>query len=348
MGPGARRDVDAQCRGHPAGTTEGADDMTGAPPLATPLVSVIVAARNSAATLPACLAALHAQDYPRLEIIVVDDGSTDDTAAVADAGGARVVRSPAVGASVARNLGLEVARGEIAAFTDGDCVPDPSWARALVDGLVTSGATGVGGRQVNVFPAAQQAQRDGFEAFFRAAAIVSDYTRGDDRPRQVQHNASCCSAYRIEPLRAVGGFAPGLWPGEDVDLDLRLAATGATFYYVPGAVVHHHRPGTLTWFRRMMRRYGEAERRLVRRHGRRRAVDFVPVVVATVLLLQGLLVIPVARGPLVALDAVLVCGALGLLWSTTPVRLWPSVIVFGLTALWEWHVGWWTAREEPA
>lgn len=313
-----------------------------------PLVSVVVAARNSAATLPACLQALATQDYPHVEVIVVDDGSDDETAAVAEAGAARVVRTRPVGASVARNLGIEQARGSIVAFTDGDCVADPGWVRALVEALDSSGATGVGGRQINVFPAAQWALRDGFEAFFRAASVVSDYTRGDQRPRFVQHNASCCSAYRIDAIRAVGGFTPGLWPGEDVDLDLRLAAQGGTFYYVPWAIVHHHRPGTFEWFRRMMRRYGAAERSLVRRHGRARLVDHVPTVTAALLAVQVLWLVPAARGGLIAFNALLLLLSLGVLWSTTPLRLWPAVIAFGVTAIWEWHVGWWTAPGEPA
>jgi glycosyltransferase involved in cell wall biosynthesis len=313
-----------------------------------PLVSVVVAARNSASTLPACLDALAHQDHPLVEVIVVDDGSDDDTAVVAEAAGVRVVRTPAIGASAARNLGIEIARGEIVAFTDGDCVADPGWARALVEGLQSSGATGVGGKQVNVFPPGRRSLRDGFEAFFRAAALVSDYTRGDARPRPVQHNASCCSAYRIGPLRAIGGFTPGLWPGEDVDLDLRLAAQGATFYYVPSAVVHHHRPGTFAWFRRMMRRYGAAERRLVRLHGRKRLVDHVPRLLALVLAMQLLALWPAARSAIVAIDAVLLLGGIGVLWSTTPLRHWPTVMIFGATALWEWHVGWLTAREETA
>ena len=75
-------------------------------------VSVVVAARNSAATLPSCLDALQQQDWPDLEVIVVDDGSTDETGAVARAAGVRVVSTPPVGASLARNLGIEVARGE--------------------------------------------------------------------------------------------------------------------------------------------------------------------------------------------------------------------------------------------
>ncbi len=313
-----------------------------------PLVSVIVAARDSASTLPACLRALASQDYSPVEVIVVDDGSKDDTAAIAEAHAARVVRTPPVGASSARNLGIEVARGAIVAFTDGDCVADRGWASALVHALETSGATGVGGRQINVFPRSQAFLRDGFEAFFRAASIVSDYTRGDRRPRQVRHNASCCSAYHVGPVRDIGGFTAGLWPGEDVDLDLRLAARGATFHYVPTAVVHHHRPGTFGWFRNMMRRYGAAERRLVRRHGRARAVDYMPVVTTVLVLAQCLLLLPAVRGAVVALDAILALLGLGALWSTTPVRLWPAVIAFGITAMWEWHLGWWTSPQETA
>ena len=315
---------------------------------AAPLVSVVIAVRNGAATLPACLAALAAQDYPGVEVIVVDDGSTDTTADVARATGVRLIQTPGAGASVARNLGIEAARGAIVAFTDGDCVADPHWVRSLAEGLDASGAAGIGGRQVNVFPPGRQRLREALDAFFGAAAVLADYTRRDERPRFVQHNASCCSAYRVEALRAIGGFRPGLWPGEDVDLDLRLAATGATLYFVPQALVYHHRPGTFDWFRQMMRRYGDAERRLVRLHGRKRAVDFVPAVVALLLAVQVFWLVPPALGAIAAFDAVLGLGALGVLWSTTPVRLWPAVIVVGLTAGVEWHRGWWTSRGVPA
>ena len=315
---------------------------------AAPLVSVVIAARDSAATLPSCLAALATQDYPAVEVIVVDDGSSDTTATIARDAGVRVVRTPPVGASAARNLGIEVARGAIVAFTDGDCVVDSRWVRSLAEGLESSGATGIGGTQVNVFPPESSGFGAALDAFFRAASVLADYTRGDERPRFVKHNASCCSAYRVEALRAVGGFRPGLWPGEDVDLDLRLAESGATLYYVPWAIVYHHRPGTLAWFRRMMRRYGDAERRLVRLHGRRRAVDFVPLVLASLAAVQVLWLVPAARGVIGALDGVLLFGALGVLWSTTPIRHWPGAIALGVTAVVEWHRGWWTSRGMPA
>ncbi len=307
-------------------------------------VTVVVAARDNAATLARCLDALQAQDHDRLDVIVVDDGSTDDTAAIARAAGVRVIVTQAVGASAARNLGIDAAGGDVIAFTDGDCVVERGWARALVDGLEATGATGVGGRQVNEFPPGRQQLRDGFEAFFRLASLVSDYTRNDGRPRAVAHNPSCCSAYRAEALRAVGGFTPGLWPGEDVDLDLRLARRGATFYYIPGAVVHHHRPGTFAWFRRMMRRYGEATRRLGRLHGRVRPIDHVPTVTTVWLAAHALLLVPSLRPWVIGADAVLAAVAIVAIAVVAPVRQWPVVLAFAVTAIWDWHRGWWTAR----
>jgi hypothetical protein len=98
----------------------------------------------------------------------------------------------------------------------------------------------------------------------------------------------------------------------------------------------------------MMRRYGAAERWLVRRHGRARLVDHVPTISAVLLALQCLLLVPAARSAVMMVDILLVLLALGVLSSTTPFRLWPAVIAFGVTALWEWHVGWWTAPGEPA
>ena len=95
-----------------------------------PLISVIVPAYNAAASLPAALAsvqAVGASDAP-LEILVVDDGSTDDTAQVARRAGARCISQENAGAASARNTGVQNARGEFLAFIDAD---DRWPARAL-------------------------------------------------------------------------------------------------------------------------------------------------------------------------------------------------------------------------
>ena len=97
-----------------------------------PDVSVIIPAMNAAGTLPDCLLALRAQTMPRerFEVIVVDDGSTDSTAAVAEKYRTRVIRLRNSGPAVARNRGVEAAKGNILVFTDADCAPEPSFLEA--------------------------------------------------------------------------------------------------------------------------------------------------------------------------------------------------------------------------
>jgi succinoglycan biosynthesis protein ExoA len=308
--------------------------------MSEPLVSVVIAARNAASTIDACLAALATQTFQSHEVIVVDDGSTDDTAQRAAAAGAQVLDAAGRGASAARNLGIRHARGRYVAFTDADCVPPPHWLARLVEALETTGATGVGSGQRNVFPTGGR-DAAAFDAFFRLASVVSDYTRGAGTSvRPVAHNASCNSAYRRDALLAAGGFSEGLWPGEDVDLDIRLRAAGGTLLSVPGADVEHHRPGHLAWFRQMMRRYGAAEREIVRRHGRRRRIDFLPPVLGAAIAVHALYLVPACRPWLLAADAAILLGAFLALAATTPPRHWSDVVVFSSVAVWEWLSGW--------
>src|SRR3954471_2229015 len=98
--------------------------------MSDPRVSVILPVRNGAAVVGALVDALAAQQEVAggHEVIVVDDFSRDDTAAVAQAHGAQVATTPRwAGAFQARNVGLEVARGEVIAFIDADCRPAPDW-----------------------------------------------------------------------------------------------------------------------------------------------------------------------------------------------------------------------------
>jgi len=311
-----------------------------------PGVSVIVAARDAAATLPLCLASLKALDYPEFEVVVVDDGSRDETVALAERAGVRVLASPRPGPSAARNHGVRHASHEIVAFTDADCVVPRHWLRALVEGLRTSRAAGVGGPQRNVFPTGPRSARD-LDLFFSLAAIVSDYARSESGPRPVDHNASCNVAYIKHTLDEVGGLAEDLFPGEDVDLDFRLHQLGYRCHYVPDAVVDHHRPGTRDWFANMMRRYGRAQRALVDRHGRFRPLHYMPLAVAAALLLQGLWLPRQTRWLVASLDALALAGVGVLFARRVPVDRWPAVLDYALLAMREWHLGYLEGLPSP-
>lgn len=101
-----------------------------------PRVSVIIPNYNYARTLTLCLAALRAQTYPDIEIIVADDCSTDDSVAVAEAAGVKVVQTSGNGGvSVARNLGAEHATGEVLFFLDSDVALEPDAIEAAVGAL---------------------------------------------------------------------------------------------------------------------------------------------------------------------------------------------------------------------
>ena len=97
-------------------------------------MSVVVASLNGALRIEGCLRGLDKQTIgPALEIIVVDDGSTDDTAEIASKNGARVIRHETnQGVSAARNSGMRVASAPIVAFVDDDCEPDQEWAERLL------------------------------------------------------------------------------------------------------------------------------------------------------------------------------------------------------------------------
>jgi GT2 family glycosyltransferase len=226
---------------------------------AQPRASVVVCSYNGGQTLDACLRSLLQLDYPDYEVILVDDGSTDDTRAIAARfPEVRAIHQVNRGLSVARNVGLRAATGEVIAYTDSDCVVDPDWLTLLVHQLQTTGAAAVGGP--NLSP------DDG-----RVAACVGaspgQPTHVLESDQVAEHIPGCNMAFRREALEAVNGFDPVFrTAGDDVDVCWRLQQAGVWITYAPGALVWHHRRQTPTAYLKQQAGYGAAEALLRFKH----------------------------------------------------------------------------------
>ncbi len=220
--------------------------------IAWPSISVVVCTHNGARTLHDCLAGLAAMSYPDFEVILVDDGSTDATVAVASEYDVTVISTPNRGLSASRTLGAKRARGEIVAYLDDDAWPDPDWLFHLAWAFQTTGHAVIGGP--NIPP-----EDDEPIAFCVANAPGGPVhvLLTDDL---AEHVPGCNLAVRRERLLAIGGFDPRFRAaGDDVDFCWRIQDQGWTVGFAPGAMVWHHRRNSLKAFWRQQKGYGKAE-----------------------------------------------------------------------------------------
>lgn len=220
----------------------------------TPKVSVVVASYNGASTLEVCLISLSSLRYPDYEVLLVDDGSTDGTAAIAR-------RFPAVsnirheqnrGLSAARNSGINEATGEIVAFTDSDCCADEDWLYYLIGDLLRQGGVGIGGH--NFLPPDDSPI---------AAAIMASpggpaHVLLDDE--WAEHIPGCNMAFYKKSLAEIGGFNPVFRAaGDDVDICWRLQERGGLLGFSPSGFVWHSRRNSVPAYLRQQKGYGRAE-----------------------------------------------------------------------------------------
>ena len=234
-----------------------------------PPVSVIVCSYNGGKTLGECLRALDEVNYPRFEIVLVDDGSKDDTQEIvktwlAERGERAVpafqnIIQPNMGLSYARNAGAGAAKGDIFAYTDSDCMPDPDWLYYMVGTLLSGDYAGVGGPNISP-PAANWIQ-----AAVAAAPGGPSHVLLTDVV--AEHVPGCNMAFHRWAFQSVIGFDPEYRKaGDDVDFCWRLQSNGGVVAFSPSAIVWHYRRFTLEAFRKQQEGYGEAEAMLRFKH----------------------------------------------------------------------------------
>ena len=225
-----------------------------------PRVSVVVCSYNGSKTLDGCLKSLQKLNYPDYEVVVVDDGSKDSVPEICKRYDyIRYFRQDNKGLSAARNVGMDLANGEIIAYTDDDCFADEDWLYFLVGKLLESDATGVGGP--NLLPT-----HDGpVAACVSASPGTPAHILVDDSV--AEHVPGCNMAFWADRLRSIGGFDPAYRAaGDDVDVCWRLQEEGDHIVYSPAAMVWHHRRSTVKAYLGQQRGYGIAEALLKRKH----------------------------------------------------------------------------------
>src|SRR5579884_822004 len=251
-------------------------------PLTTwPGVSIVIPTYNRAELLERCLHSLLQVDYPYLEIVVVDDGSTDETALILErmaqefAAKGIVLRvekhASRQGVGASRNTGARAASQEILAFIDSDCVASEHWLKELVPAFERKSLGAVGG-MIRAYD--HQHLLDRYEDV-RSSLFMGNRAQQVKLEGPLTYLPTANLLIRREVWEKLGGFAPMNF-GEDVDFCRRLLLSGYEILYLPQGTAFHDYRTDLPGFLKTRVSYASAEAALVQRHPETRRVLFVP------------------------------------------------------------------------
>lgn len=201
---------------------------------ATEKASVIIPAYNASRTISQCLTALHRQSLSQdaYEIIVVDDGSADETPEIIKQFPVRCIRQKNQGPATARNRGAYEARGEIILFTDADCVPRSNWIEEMLRPFSDPEVTAVKG--------AYRTNQKSLAAKFAQVEFEERFTMLEKVP-SIDMVDTYSAAYRKSVFLSLGGFDPSfpVANNEDTELSYKMSKAGHRMVFNPLAIVYH-------------------------------------------------------------------------------------------------------------
>jgi glycosyltransferase involved in cell wall biosynthesis len=234
-----------------------------------PRISVVVPIYNGEADLPELICCLSAQTYAKeqLEYLLVDNNSSDNTLSQLKTFAenslvkVQVLSENQIQSSyAARNKGIRAASGEIIAFTDADCRPQPEWLEALIAPFVNPDIAIVAGEILAL----------------RGETLLEQHAEREETLSQKHTLAHKFCAYgqtanlaiRRQVLEKIGLFRPYLTSGGDADICWRiLQANLGRLEFAPSAIVKHRHRTTLTQLEKQWRRYGRSNRYLHELYG---------------------------------------------------------------------------------
>ncbi|MFN2555659.1 MAG: glycosyltransferase [Nitriliruptorales bacterium] len=231
-------------------------------------VTVLIPAHNEAATIQQVVRSCRHQTYLVEKVVVIDDGSTDETAGLAREAGAHVVTAPGGSKARALNVGLEEVRTELVVAVDADTFLAPD----AINWMVTTVEEGYDATCAAVVP--QQSKG----LFIRARKFEYVLSRrwlkrAENALGRVTVLSGAAYCFRTTSLRAIGGFPLDVPLAEDMDLTWTLTGAGYRCGYSPRAVAYTLEPETLSAYVGQVRRWGAGVAQTIARHRRQLVTD---------------------------------------------------------------------------
>jgi glycosyltransferase involved in cell wall biosynthesis len=238
---------------------DGLDESSAPLPTVTPMVSVVVTARDDESTIAACIESIGSLAYPDYEVIVIDDGSRDHvTEIVAKFPEVRLIRHPREGFGAIRNVAVRAARGDLIAFTRADCTVDSDWLSIAARMIIEGGFDGCGG------PILSSTDASGLVARMLTSIERSESASENGRATQFSDRNMIV---RKSSWKAVGGFdAQFVEDGGDLDLCARMLEAGMRIGWCPSGLVWRLGRTTIGEFVHSRIRHGRSEAMLAAKH----------------------------------------------------------------------------------